>query len=71
MLPYGCASYNGPFSVECLGSIWKESGCLPEGTAHPSKLEPQDLAELNNLNLEYVISKWCYVITISEILLKF
>ncbi|XP_078487489.1 uncharacterized protein LOC100175212 isoform X3 [Ciona intestinalis] len=52
VFPDNCDSYYGPYSVECLTTMWEWKGCLSEGTKAPVKLnlEEKDFLDLLNLN---------------------
>nr|XP_026695288.1 uncharacterized protein LOC108950586 isoform X2 [Ciona intestinalis] len=51
-LPDNCLSFYGPYSIECLNSIWNIRGCLNKGTKAPSKLNPSEKNSLDALNLK-------------------
>jgi len=40
MSVYGpnCSSMFGPFTTECLNSMWLRAGCVAEGDSYPSKM---------------------------------
>nr|XP_026693796.1 uncharacterized protein LOC100179877 isoform X2 [Ciona intestinalis] len=50
--PDNCLSFYGPYSIECLNSIWNIRGCLNKGTKAPSKLNPSERNSLDALNLK-------------------
>lgn len=37
-MPDECPTFYGPHSMDCLRTIWKNVGCLPEGDEFPDKL---------------------------------
>jgi len=51
-LPNGCGDVNGPYSLKCLLSIWRDAGCLKEGYGSPTNLTSDELKQLNNLALQ-------------------
>ncbi|XP_078487572.1 uncharacterized protein LOC108950586 [Ciona intestinalis] len=51
-LPDNCLSFYGPYSIDCLNSIWNIRGCLNKGTKAPSKLNPSERTSLDALNLK-------------------
>ena len=53
VLPSHCGTYYGPHSLECLETLWLESGCLIEGHATPSNLTADRLASLGAMNIGY------------------
>ncbi|XP_078487506.1 uncharacterized protein LOC113474342 isoform X2 [Ciona intestinalis] len=50
--PDNCLSFYGPYSIDCLNSIWNIRGCLNKGTKAPSKLNPSERTSLDALNLK-------------------
>ncbi|XP_077971333.1 uncharacterized protein LOC120346548 [Styela clava] len=55
--PANCNEYYGPYTAECLDTIWKLVKCLPEGTNHPSKRSQSDIAGLTGLGLNKLIEQ--------------
>ena len=51
VLPAGCGNVRGPFSPQCLNSMWLESNCLKEGSGFPENLDFSALIELNDLTI--------------------
>lgn len=47
--------YFGPYSVECLSTMWANVTCLPEGTGHPSKLSAGKIGYFTGLGLRFVV----------------
>ena len=39
--PENCSTYNPPFTLNCLTSIWKNSGCALSGKEAPHTLSAQ------------------------------
>ena len=50
--PMNCLAFWGPHTLECLLSIWRDSGCLEEGELFPLKLSEEDLESYFKLNLK-------------------
>ena len=51
VLPRGCGNYRGPHSIQCMESLWRQAGCLPEGIYPPAKYTQADLATYSLMNL--------------------
>jgi len=49
--PSGCHYFDQSNPLLCYISIWKEQGCLEEGSSYPSKLNGRDLQILDDKNL--------------------
>lgn len=53
--PPGCSTYHGPFSVECLTSMWHNATCIAEGTKFPPKLNSTEIDAFTGMGLEFVL----------------
>ena len=52
--PAGCASYDGPHTIECLRTLWMIAGCLPAGGGYPDFVTGTAVFdEYQSLNLRY------------------
>nr|XP_039272246.1 uncharacterized protein LOC120346545 [Styela clava] len=59
-LPYPahCDKYYGPYSVECLTTIWTSVRCLPEGEEYPHKLSESAIAAFTEMGLRPLIAQF-------------
>nr|XP_039272245.1 uncharacterized protein LOC120346544 [Styela clava] len=59
-LPYPnhCDKYYGPYSVECLTTIWTSVRCLPEGDEYPHKLSENAVTAFTEMGLRPLIAKF-------------
>jgi len=49
--PFGCITFEGPHQSECKRTLWKKTGCLPDGKYNPANYNlAQDYA-LDNYTL--------------------
>uniref|UniRef100_UPI000EF4FFBF uncharacterized protein LOC113475320 n=1 Tax=Ciona intestinalis TaxID=7719 RepID=UPI000EF4FFBF len=58
VFPENCDTYYGPYSMECLTTIWESKGCLSEGTKAPVKLSVAENDMLYLLNLNEVLDNF-------------
>ena len=49
--PAGCLTYDGPHSLKCYKSIWRNAGCLSKGFNSPENLTTYENDTLNGFNL--------------------
>ena len=52
VFPHGCVKFKGPHSVECLHSMWLDSGCLFNGTGSPFNFNGFQFETLSALALK-------------------
>nr|XP_026695983.1 uncharacterized protein LOC108950895 isoform X20 [Ciona intestinalis] len=58
VFPENCDTYYGPYSIECLTTIWKSKGCLSEGTKAPVKLSVAEKDVFDLLDLKEVLDNF-------------
>lgn len=69
--PKHCNHYYGPHSVLCLVTIWEASLCLPEGSAHPTKLSSRELSRHNSQHLRYDVENSFETLNLSVLRVHF
>ena len=51
VFPHGCLSYYGPHQLNCLVTIWHESGCVSQGSYAPEFANPDVIAKYNRMDI--------------------
>ena len=52
VFPLGCNSFRGAHAVECLVTLWLDSGCVEQGWLYPKTLDERQLSKWDKLNLQ-------------------
>lgn len=58
VLPPECSSAVSGYNINCMMTIWNQSGCVEEGAEAPNKLSASLQDVLSNTPLVLVLTTW-------------